>query len=281
MVMVAFLKAGPVFNTPPGVNANSLTLSTLAAGVSYPYSMQVLQDGSILAGISNPDASGDYLSAAGGLMRFTNPGAGGTAVYSGLTYPVQGVRALGGGLIAVAEAGTGDSEIAFLKPGADPATAYTKVGAISFSPSNAGEQFNITMAVRATPGQAGSYDLFFSMNGDTDHTRTNNFASLNGLAHGQLEYNSIAKVTVTPSGGVPAVAGLQQVARGIRNTGGMVFDPAGNLYAYVGGSPQLNVDRRGLWTISIGFTGSNAGGMSAYQGSVGMVIPPSLEGVWK
>ncbi len=212
------------------VNSSGLSVSTLAAGLSFPYSMQTMPDGSLLVGVSTPSSGGDYLYSSGGLVNIT-PGGTETTVFSGLPYPVQSVRKITDNLYAVAQAGTGGTQINFLQPGAGAGDAFTNLGSINFSPSNAGELFNMTLATRPTPGQSGSYDLFFSMNGDTDHTQSTGSATLSGLVSGSLEYNSIAKVTVTPSGsGAPSVSGLQEIANGVRNTAGMLFDASGNLY---------------------------------------------------
>lgn len=91
----------------------------------------------------------------------------------------------------------------------------------------------MTLASRPTPGQPGSYDLFFSMNGDTDHTQSTNSATLSGLSSGTIPYNTIGMVTVTPGAGgaAPTVSGVTEIADGIRNADGLVFDSAGNLYS--------------------------------------------------
>lgn len=223
------LLANPLLTLPPGVPANSLSVSTYASGLSFPYSSQVLSDGSLLVGVSTP-TNNDYFVASGGLLRLAGPGDPGTTVLSGLPYPVQSVRVLNDHLIAVSEAGFGGTQIVFLSPGATPTSPYINLGSIDFAPSNAGEPFDMTLATRATPGQPGSYDVFFSMNSDTDHTQSTNYAILSGLTSGTLEYNSIAKVTVTPTAGTPIISGFQEIAKGVRNTAGMAFDTAGNLY---------------------------------------------------
>ena len=224
----SFAKGELIVSLPTGVSGGSLNVSTLATGMSFPYSMQA-SNGFVLAGVSNPQSGGDYLSATGGLVQIA-PNGTQSSVYSAFPAAVQSVRRITDNLYAVAQAGTDTTQITFMQPGAHPGDSFTNLGAINFAASNAGEIFNITLATRQTPGQNGSYDLFFSMNGDTDHTQSTGSATLSGLASGSLEYNSIAKVTVTPTGGAPTVTGLQEVAKGVRNTAGMVFDAAGNLY---------------------------------------------------
>ena len=224
------LPASPILTLPAGVPAGSLTVSTYATGLSFPDSMQVLSNGSLLVGVSTPTAANDFLSSSGGLVQIASAGAAPTTVLSGLPYPVQSVRSITNNLIAVSEAGTGGTQIAFLSPGATASSPYTNLGAINISPSNAGEIFNITLATRPTPGQPGSYDLFFSMNGDTDHTQSTNFATLGGLSSGNLPYNTIGMVTVTPTAGAPIVSPVTEIADGLRNTDGLVFDSSGNLY---------------------------------------------------
>jgi hypothetical protein len=226
-------RGGPILTLPVGVSPGSLTVSTYATGLSYPSSMQVLGNQSLLVGVSTPQpGSTDYLFSTGGLLNIPNAQSAGTVVYNSLPYPVQSVRAITGNLIAVAQAGSGANQINFLQPGASPGDPYSNLGSINFAPSDAGSDifFNSTLAVRATPGQPGSYDLFFSVNGDTDHTQSTNHAVLGGLASGNLAYNTIDMVTVTPTGGAPIVSAPKEIASGVRNPAGMVFDSAGNLY---------------------------------------------------
>ncbi len=102
---------GLILNLPAGVNPDSLTVSMVATGLSYPYSMQILADQSLLVGISTPHSGTDYLSATGGLMRLTNAQGTGVTVYDGLPYPVESVRSITSSLIAVAQAGAGAEEI--------------------------------------------------------------------------------------------------------------------------------------------------------------------------
>ena len=229
-LLTSLLYSDPILTLPTGVPAGSLTVSTVASGLSFPYSMQVLSDGSVLAGVSVPNSSNDYLSASGGLVNIPSPGGSPVTVLTGLPYPVQGVRELTPNLLAISEAGTGGTQIAFVSPGATPTSQYSTLGTINFTPSNPGEIFNMTLATRPTPGQPGSYDILFSMNGDTDHTQSANYATLSGLTTGMLPYNSIGMVTVTPTAGSPTVSNFREVATGLRDTAGMVFDNSGNLY---------------------------------------------------
>ncbi len=233
LLNVAGASGGPILTLPAGVSPGSLTVSTYATGLSYPASMQVLPDQSLLVGVSTPQpGSTDYLFATGGLLNLPSGQGAGTVVYNSLPYPVQSVRTITDNLIAVAQAGVGANQINFLQPGANPSAPYTNLGSINFTPSNVGSDFdfNSTLAVRPTPGQPGSYDLFFSVNSDTDHTQSTNYATLGGLLNGTVAYNTIDMVTVTPTSGAPIVSNPQEIASGVRNTAGMVFDSAGNLY---------------------------------------------------
>jgi hypothetical protein len=114
------------------------------------------------------------------------------------------------------------------------------------------------LATRATPGQAGSYDVFFNdgSQDDADTTPVNlttTITSGDGLFTGTLHPDSIYKLTVTP--GIRnriAFSNLKQIAFGLRNAAGIAVQPStGDLYFEDNGinggqlgnnDPQLSAD---------------------------------------
>lgn len=219
----------PILSLPPGVTSDQFRVTQFASNLPYTTGMQILPDNSLLVGVTT---GSDYLlGGSGGLVRLTDPGNTGTAgapvsVYSGFTNPVQSVKLVGNNLVAVSHISPGGAQITFLKIGANANDPYTNVGEIAFNSTETGLLHYITLETR--PAGGGATDLFFSIN---TGEATAQSATVSGLINGSIPLNSVGRVTVTPGAGAPAVTGLQQIANGLRNPGGMVIQPStGNMY---------------------------------------------------
>jgi len=219
----------PILSLPPGVTSDQFRVTQFASNLPYTTGMQILPDNSLLVGVTNGP---DYMfSNSSGLVRLADPANTGTAgapvsVYSGFSNPVQGVKLIGNNLVAVSHISPGGSQITFLQMGANPNDAYTNVGEIAFSSTETRAIHYITMETR--PAGGGATDLFFSINAGEATTASVN---VSGLINGSIPLNSVGRVTVTPGAGAPAVSGLQQIANGLRNPGGIVIQRStGNMY---------------------------------------------------
>jgi glucose/arabinose dehydrogenase len=229
--------SGPLLLSPP----DGLNVSTFATGLNFPTSVTPLTDGSLLVGTTTPfNTTGQfaYYFGSGELVRLassTNNGVSdsSTVVYAGLPGAVTSVRQIGP-LIAVATvgnttaAGLTQGDITFLKPGATPTAPYTNVGSIHLQ-----ETVNTltVLPLAVSPGSGGSYSVYFGVGANNTGTPTGT-VSLSGLITAANQpTGSIYQMTVNTNGATPTVSGLTQVANGIRNTGGILVDPAtGNVY---------------------------------------------------
>lgn len=245
--------AGPIVvggpNSSPLVNPAAYRVTTFATGLSYPTSMAALGDGSLLVGVTEPTgALGSvgypaFFAGAGRLLRLTDSNNDGVADGAGTI-----VASLGGAVVSVRTAGnlviaatTGDAadpnsrrmDIVFLLPGASPTDTYTSLGSLQFALDPAGlGGGNLAMAVRAAPGQPGSYDLFFAIPAGSHDGTPIGSVGLSGLAAGTLTPGSIQRVVVTPGagpGGAPTVSAPVEVATGVRVSAGISFANDGSL----------------------------------------------------
>ncbi len=109
----------------------------------------------------------------------------------------------------------------------------TLEGTIEFTIPTGWEHVPSGLALRETPGQPGSYDLFFQLGSFDNNTVTTETATISGLGlvSGTLEGDSIYMVTITDNGTSVIGAALTQIVDGVRNPAGIAFDPStGDLY---------------------------------------------------
>lgn len=225
-----------VLGSDPRIDSSRFRITVFATGLNFPYSMQQLADGSILVGTSRPNsaASPSFFDSTGELVRLVDSDGDGVAdsrstLYTGLPGEVTSVRQAGG-LVFVTSAQTGSERISILRKGATEADPYTLAGALAFTFPVNWEHTTYTLAVRATPGVAGAWDVFFNV-GSADNNATSGTVGLSGLATGTLEGASIYRVTISDSGGVLQASGLRRIASGLRNAAGIAIQPStGDLY---------------------------------------------------
>ena len=227
-------EADPFTISGPGVNPNDFRITTFASGLNYPYGMHMLSDGSLLVATSNPVGT-SFFNSTGTLIRLEDANKDGivdgpgTTLYTAPpgTSQFTGVRAAGD-LVAVMSVG---QEISVLRVGDNPGDPLTLEGSINFTIPAGWEHVPSGLAIRETPGQPGSYDVFFQLGSFDNNTETTETATVSGLANGTLQGDSIYMVTITDNGDSVVGAGFTQVVDGVRNPAGIAFDPAnGDLY---------------------------------------------------
>ncbi len=221
----------------PSVKPADFRITTFATGLNYPHSMAQLPDGSILVSTSDPVPGGNYYDSTGTLLRFVDSDGDGVAdgpgqvLYSGLPGTLTSLQTAGD-LVFVTSSQPGSESIWVLRMGASPSDPYSLVGSINFAFPSIWEHTTYAMAVRPTPGgSSGEYDLFFNDGSEYNFAPNTDTVGLSGLISGTLQGSSIYKVTVQDTGASVSVTGLTQIAKGLRNAAGMVFDPTtGDLY---------------------------------------------------
>lgn len=223
----------------PSINSADFRVTTFASGIDFPYGMQELPDGSILVGTSPPQngAGGSYFQSTGRLIRLVDADGDGVAdgpgqiLADGLPGTLTDVRAIGSLLFVTAQS----RSILVFRRGAQLADPFALLGQINFAFPSDWEHTTYASAVRSTPGgAAGEYELFFNVGSRQNAAATpdDQTVAVTGLIGGVVRGDSINRVSIRDTdAGTPTLFGLTQIARGLRNTAGISFDPAtGDLY---------------------------------------------------
>lgn len=205
-----------------------------ASGLNFPYGMQILPDGSLLIGVSNPTPGGNLFSSTGALIRLVDANGDGqadgpgTLLCDGLPGTLTAVSTAGT-LVAVTSSQAGSERISLLRMGANPGDAFTLLGSLNFGFPPGWEHTTYGSVMRGTAGQ---YELFFNVGSESNFAATVDTVSLSGLITGTASGDSIYRVSIQDTGvGVPVVSGLTQIATGLRNAAGMAFHPTtGDFY---------------------------------------------------
>jgi glucose/arabinose dehydrogenase len=219
----------------PGVNPADFRVTTFATALNYPIGMAELADGSIL--VTSTDGP-SFFNANSRLIRLVDANKDGladgpgTVAFNGLTGGITSVQ-IGGPLVFV----TGQNRpIAVLRMGATPASPFTSVGRLNITyPSGGWLHPHSALAVRPTPDEPGSYDLFFQVGSRVNFGLTTNTASLTssnlGGLTGQLQGDAIYSITFVDRTNSVLATRLTQIATGLRNPAGFAFHPEnGDLY---------------------------------------------------
>lgn len=211
------------------VDPSLFRVTTFISGLPLSNSIVMAADGSFLVAYS-PGYSNATIS------RFTDNNHDGiaddtgTVVYSSTAGPLTQLRE-GGKYYFAGEFGS--NTIRVLEPGATPGDTMTAVGGLEFSYPGGWLHPTIGMALRPTPGSAGSYDLVFNIGSQFNAQLSTNKVTVSGLGMTpvELDGDSLYMVTIDQTGASPVASNLRQVATGIRNVYGMGFHPVtGDFY---------------------------------------------------
>lgn len=226
----------PAIVPGPGINPADFHVTTFATGLHFPLSMQMLSDGSLLVGTSNP-TGGSFFASVGELVRLVDANGDGVAdgpgtiLYTGLPGEISSMR-IAGKLVFVTSAQTGSERITVLRLGAHPGDKLTLVGSLNFAFPSPWEHVSFGIGLRPTPkGTANQWDVFFNVGSQYNVELSSQSVGLSGLISGTLRGESIYRVTVTDLGTGVHVTGLRLIATGLRNAAGIAFHPVtGDLY---------------------------------------------------
>ena len=219
----------------PGVDPADFRMTTFASELNYPVGMTELGDGSIMVAVSN--GSSFFGSRSGSIVRLVDTDQDGvaderTTLFSNV--PGGGLSSLRmiDDLIFTTGQGSG-KPISILRAGATPADPLTLVGEIDINYRGNWLHPHSALAVRPTPGQVNSYDLFFQLGSRTNFDTTTNTLLLtsNIGIEGELAGDAVHMITIVDDGNTVSGTGLQQIATGLRNAAGFAWHPdSGDLY---------------------------------------------------
>jgi len=92
----------------------------------------------------------------------------------------------------------------------------------------------IRLGIRPRLGQPDVFDVFFNLGSNNNNLGASDPATttiLSGLLSGEVVSDAIHMFTINNQGPTPTFGGLTQIASGVRNPGGITFDPSnGDLY---------------------------------------------------
>lgn len=217
------------------MNPADFRITTFATGLNFPVGMTALSDGSILVATTNGDSF--FGSDSGTLTRLADTDGDGIAeVVQPLVTNVAGGRLTSvrraGELIAVTGQGQ-DNPISLYRTGDDPGDPLTFLGRIELDyPSGAWLHPHSALALREAPGEPGRFELYFQLGSDRNFATTTRRVELVGLGlSASLAGDAIHRVTLAYDGSALAAVDHTQIATGLRNASGLLFDPStGDLY---------------------------------------------------
>jgi glucose/arabinose dehydrogenase len=229
-------RAGALTLAGPGLDESLFRVSVFADGLNYPVGMTALEDGSILAAVTNGGAY--FGSSTGSIIRLADADGDGVAEQrQTLVADVAGGRLTAlrraGSLVAVTGQGNG-VPISIYRLGAGPSDPLSLVGRIDLNyPSGGWLHPHSALAFRQAPGQADRYELYFQLGSDTNFAETTRTVTLSGSfgVSGSIAGDAVHRIELQDGvGGLSAVA-VTQIATGLRNASGLAFHPAtGDLY---------------------------------------------------
>ncbi len=220
----------------PNLNASLLRITTFAEDLNYPVGMAALDDGSILAAVTN--GASFFGSTSGSLVRLADTDDDGVVdEQQTLVADVPGgkISALrrAGPLLAVTGQGAG-TPISLYRLGASPTAAPTYLGGIELTyPSGGWLHPHSALALRRHPTDADRYELYFQLGSDTNFAETTRTVALGGSLGltGSLAGDAVHRIELFDGPAGLTATGRTQIATGLRNATGIAFHPVtGDLY---------------------------------------------------
>lgn len=222
-------------------------VTAFATGLAYPTSMTTLADGSLLVATSDGGtdwmANSLFASPRGALVRLVDNDGDGVAdgqpqtMAADLPGLVTSVRRVGN-LVFALSSRSGDETVTVWRTGPSAIAPFMPAGRLAFS-FPAGFEHS-TYALTARPAAGGGVELYFNVGSRRNDVATpadvtvglmaTDGATFQGGGSQALAADSIHRVTVHDDGTALTLSSPVQIARGLRNAAGMVFDGVGNLW---------------------------------------------------
>lgn len=224
--LAAAQQTAPALGDDPRLADAGLELSVFAEGIDYPMGLVELPDGSLLVATSDPQR-GSFFSSVGSLLRLTDANGDGkadgegTRLATGLPGPLVALAQIDD-LVFVTSAKGGSERIIILRRGERWRDELEIIGRIEIKFAGHEHQ-SYGLAVRRSPDVENGIDVVFNA-GAFGNIETGIPVNLAGLASGQFEDASILMVTLIDDGETLTGGEAVQLARGLRNASGLVFD---------------------------------------------------------
>ena len=228
----------PVLTLAKPADQARFRVTTFATGLSFPSSLAQLADGSLLVGTSNGPSL--WTTTSGSLLRLVDSNGDGIAdgppsvLAAGLPALVTSVRRVDDLVLALSSA-SGHETLSLLRTGVSAADPLTPAGSLSFSFPTGFEHNTYSLAARRSPSNPAALEVFFNIGSKYNDISSAETVGLQGdgskviLPLVQMASQSIQRLTLTPAGS-GFTATVQQIASGLRNAGGLIFSPSGDLY---------------------------------------------------
>jgi glucose/arabinose dehydrogenase len=223
--------ANPILATNPAIPPQ-LQLTTFATGLTFPYGMYQLPDGSLLVAGTTPGTTNLFQSTLQVVRITTTNGIANapTAVLTGGSGPSTGIVGVGNVVVVATGAGSG-SQILIMQAG--PGGTLTQIGQMSFSyPIGTWWHNSHAIALQPVSGQPGSYQLLFSVGSQSNDVSTpsNVTVGLSGLVTQNIAADSLYSLQFSVNGSSVIAGAATQLASGLRNPFGLSFAPNGDIY---------------------------------------------------
>jgi len=210
--------------------------------------MATLSDGSLLVATSAGGTSwaSNYIfaSTSASLVRLVDADGDGVSdgppqvLASGLPGLLTSIRRVGNLVVALSSQSNAES-VSIFRTGTLPSDPLTPAGKLSFAFPSGFEHTTYTLAAR--PAVGGGVEVYFNVgaqsnNASTPATTTVGLTAGSGASYSgaqatfQLAADSIHRVVIADNVTSLTISPPTQIANGLRNSAGMTFDAAGNLY---------------------------------------------------
>ena len=238
-LVTAIPSSAGILISSPGGSAATMNFTTFATGLSFAIGMTSLPSGNVIVGTTTRPASvsasfENYFYGSGKVLKFADANNDGVA-----DGPAQVIYSAAGAVTGVASAG---DFLVVSTTGAGSAAAANRQDLLILAPSGGGNFTSLgslrldmpnpynNMTVASAAAGGGSYYVYFHVASGTHEGAAGPDVSVTGLLNGTVQGGSIYRITVDPSNAAVPVSGLTQIARGIRNLGGMNVAANGDLF---------------------------------------------------
>ncbi len=217
----------------PRVKPEEFEITTYAADLNFPIGMVELSDGSILTAVSN--GTSFWSSPSGSFVQLIDADDNGVAETRNVLLddvPVGGLTALRMVDDLVFTTGQGKPIVIYrYSPENEP--SFEKVGQFDFSYPSSWLHPHSALAVRKTPGETDSYDLFFPIGSAKNFENTTGTVSISSEigGNGTLNGDAVHMIQIIKQDDQIGATAPVQIATGLRSASGLAFHPVtGDLY---------------------------------------------------